>query len=473
MNCLDFLSESPKMFIFKEERYKSNFGGVLFFIYIMVMTLISSVYIVNYAINDKYIISALTYYNQTRDEDINSLTNDEKLNPYVNFNITIRNIGENDIIIYDVEENQYVEPYKKTKGIQKDVIAYFNLGRKRVTGLMFDIIVKCGKDEECKNVEYDGNSIVVTVHYTGYILNHYEEIPLQISEDNPNKFSFEIGFIDTFYESLDYFWEVVKYQDEKSLFDTLMQNEKEYTFGYIKNTKTRLDPQYTKKGYINYNPDLHMYIMPLISVFPHNEHDEYIVYKRVKIEFLDVLADIGALFSTIKFCFSFIFSFYSQNFNNYKIIWKFLNYVNEDNKKIDLNIEDNEISEPKFKENISEIDNQPLIDEASSENKLSINDLNNDQEKEEKIDKEISSIKLKKISFFSFFFNNIYCKSCRKIKNQEILNATNEITSKYLSVDYLLYNQIKLENLFKDYKWNNPLLNTFRNNQLLMNLNNG
>ena len=50
---------------------------------------------------------------------------------------------------------------------------------------------------------------------------------------------------------------------------------------------------------------------------------------------------------------------------------------------------------------------------------------------------------------------------------------TNEITSKYLSVDYLLYNQIKLENLFKDYKWNNPLLNTFRNNQLLMNLNNG
>ena len=144
---------------------------------------------------------------------------------------------------------------------------------------MFDIIVKCGKDEECKNVEYDEGGIIVTVHYTGYILNHYEEIPLQISEDNPNKFSFEIGFIDTFYESLDYFWEVVKYQDEKSLFDTLMQNEKEYTFGYIKNTKTRLDPQYTKKGYINYNPDLHMYIMPLISVFPHNEHDEYIVYR--------------------------------------------------------------------------------------------------------------------------------------------------------------------------------------------------
>ena len=46
-------------------------------------------------------------------------------------------------------------------------------------------------------------------------------------------------------------------------------------------------------------------------------------------EFLDVLANIGALFSTIKFVFSFVFNFYSKNFDNYKIVGKILSHQNE------------------------------------------------------------------------------------------------------------------------------------------------
>ena len=42
--------------------------------------------------------------------------------------------------------------------------------------------------------------------------------------------------------------------------------------------------------------------------------------------------------------------------------------------------------------------------------------------------------------------------------------------SKYVSIDYLLLNQIKFENLMKDYKWNNPKLNDIKKNELIYKL---
>ena len=48
----------------------------------------------------------------------------------------------------------------------------------------------------------------------------------------------------------------------------------------------------------------------------------------------------------------------------------------------------------------------------------------------------------------------------------------NDIMYHYLSVDFLVRNQILLENLFKDYKWNNPLLSNIQNNQMIIKLKN-
>ena len=41
--------------------------------------------------------------------------------------------------------------------------------------------------------------------------------------------------------------------------------------------------------------------MNFLTITFNNNHYEYILYERTKIEFLDILASIGALFSTIKF----------------------------------------------------------------------------------------------------------------------------------------------------------------------------
>ena len=94
-----------------------------------------------------------------------------------------------------------------------------------------------------------------------------------------------------------------------------------------------------------------------------------------------------------------------------------------------------------------------------------INDLTDETD-------NVSSFALKKMHFYDFFFNNIYSKCCKRRRNQEIINNANDILYKYLSIDSLLYNQIKLESLFKDYKWNNPILNDIQTNQMIIKLKN-
>ena len=56
------------------------------------------------------------------------------------------------------------------------------------------------------------------------------------------------------------------------------------------------------------------------SFFRFNQNFEYLLYRRKKISLLDVIGDISALFSPIKMIFSFIFSLYSGNFDNYSIL---------------------------------------------------------------------------------------------------------------------------------------------------------
>ena len=40
--------------------------------------------------------------------------------------------------------------------------------------------------------------------------------------------------------------------------------------------------------------------MEIYNIELTNDHDEYLFYKRKKIEFMDALANVGSLFSTIR-----------------------------------------------------------------------------------------------------------------------------------------------------------------------------
>ena len=119
--------------------------------------------------------------------------------------------------------------------------------------------------------------------------------------------------------------------------------------------------------------------------------------------------------------------------------------------------------------------NEAEKEEIKNDNEKEDNDENNKMNKEEnnlegKIEKEES--KLPKFRFIDFLFNNIYFNKKCKSNRQEIISKCNELISKYYSIDSILYNQLKLENLLKDYKWNNPELSKLDENKLVIQLKN-
>ena len=48
MNALDFISESPRNYIFHKSSNKTNLGGILTLIYLIIFIIIIFVYFVNY-----------------------------------------------------------------------------------------------------------------------------------------------------------------------------------------------------------------------------------------------------------------------------------------------------------------------------------------------------------------------------------------------------------------------------------------
>ena len=163
---------------------------------------------------------------------------------------------------------------------------------------------------------------------------------------------------------------------------------------------------------------------------------------------------------------------YSKSFDKYKIIE---NILSRQKDNLFLN------KEPKFFEKKIKANNkgdillEDIKEEEHSDNQIVINDINIMEEEEsndinDKINYEKDDEQeriLPKLSFLDLFFNTFYCKKCCFHKRQQLILACNEIMFQYYSVENILYNQIMLENLFKDYKWNNPeLKNIFNNNSL-------
>ena len=168
-----------------------------------------------------------------------------------------------------------------------------------------------------------------------------------------------------------------------------------------------------------------------------------------------------------------VFSFYSGNFNNFKIIETLLN--KGQTKKFKY--------KPKEMNDLENNENKQFItikDELTENCIKKENNIDTDIYKEnnakdiciEEEDEDKSSEntqRLKKMHFFDFFLNNFYF-CCKKRKQQKIIHMCNEIIYEFASIDTLIKNQILIENLFKDYKWNDPSLNNVENNNLFIQL---
>ena len=82
MHPLDFISDSPHLYLFHKESIKTNFGGFLFLIYLVIIILIIVYYIIDYTKNDKYIVQSLTHINVDKGTDKKYY-----YNPNINFKL--------------------------------------------------------------------------------------------------------------------------------------------------------------------------------------------------------------------------------------------------------------------------------------------------------------------------------------------------------------------------------------------------
>ena len=206
------------------------------------------------------------------------------------------------------------------------------------------------------------------------------------------------------------------------------------------------------------------------------DYDGINLYRRKEKSIWDCLANIAALGSTIfnllKLGFEFI---YSNNFDNYKIIENIVNKKNENYEMNNIEIEINKGNNLDLEYNLI---NKKINDINESDNNndknININDADNNSDNENNCDdEEISNIKIPKLRFYDFIFNNIYIqKCCKSLKKQKLISSCNDILYKYYSIENILYNQIQFENLIKDYHWNNPKFKSIFNNDLIIKLNN-
>ena len=263
-------------------------------------------------------------------------------------------------------------------------------------------------------------------------------------------------------------WSNADVEEEEQNYE--YEYEYEYESEYLaneNNLRTNFKNYYEEEEENPSIDDLKPIIVATINTEPISKYQKY---RRSEIGFLDVLANIGALFSSLKAVLTIFFSFYSKNFDNYKIVEKIIKQELYDRRQIKLDNINNNVSDFSKINIETKSKKMPLMSDFEKEDNNSndiiesINDLIEEVQEEDENKGEIKSKRiLPKLSFFDFFLNNIYMSKC-KSKKQDMLNICNNIVLKYISIDAILSNHLRLENLFKDYVWNNPELNNILKN---------
>ena len=187
------------------------------------------------------------------------------------------------------------------------------------------------------------------------------------------------------------------------------------------------------------------FIMLLYFAISPNPY-QYERYSRKKISFLDILADVSALASTVLDLMALAYGFlYSQNYDNYKIIENILS------KKMNINM-NQKIEEDDEKTKI-ELKTDLLEDKLEEKEKIEISD----DIREQKPKKGASeNLNLPSPRFIDFLCHNLYFKCFGPSNRQALIESCNDIVAKYITIESILYNQMRLEYLWEDYKWNNP-----------------
>jgi len=448
MRKLDFLSNSPKTFIFQQSSNKTTFGGFLTMIYIFIVFLIAFTYIYNYYANDKYIISYNEYFKPLTRDEIDEKKKDREYNPTLDFAFDLSYYNDESL-----SDNFILVDFNKKTILKRNIFYAYN-----VSELNIGILYKC-LDMNC-SLQPEDEIINENLGYKIELIHQKFDLNLQ-DKTQPmvlgnNVIIKNYVFYSSYLQQKIAHWEIIKVKEEKGLFDNFIGNKKEIIGGQLSDIVDEIILNTNNEDRALVNPFELSGIYKLIFLFSINsDFKNYVEYQRKGISVFDIIANICSLSLTIFNGFLFGFSFfYSQNFDNYKIIDKILTSKGKPrekkirNAKVDKSLPLLNINEMKEIEE-KDVDKIKLINETDSEK-------NEDS--------------LPKYHFFNFIFNIFSCKCCQKNKVQKSITICNNIIERYYSIENLIYNQFMLENLLQDYKWNNPDLNSIKNNELIYKL---
>ena len=482
MKKFDILSQPPRTYIFERFSNKTIFGGVLSIIYLLIMIFISIYYIYNYIIGDKY-----EYFYSYRE-----LPQDQKKKVFDGFDtnppiqIKLDAINELD---WNISSNLKFIFY--TKNSEKRIInrndwTEINIPDYAIIDLYYSTNDTNNFNfDDIKDIEF-GENFEVNLTYKTFYLDHQNPVcPFKkIVIYKYLRFNFEKNFI------LYMNWEFTKYIEKNDIFKIFSNYLRKpisfldgrLTINDLKEEKN--DGEYNNEMIID--DEIHKY---LGSIVIFNSRDTIHEYLRQKKEWLSVLATISALANSFYSIFSRFFYFiYSKKYDQYKIFKNILLLDSKLKKSNSLylseasNLKLNNFSLEKkvVEEKTLEVREIKIINSNKSDS-CSSSTNNNDKgsecpttEKDEKDDENDSSnnLHLPKMPFVNFIFNNLFIDKCCNTNKQKLINLCSKIIYKYFSIENILYNQIKFENLLSDYRWNNPKLKNVQNNKTILEIRN-
>ena len=466
MRRLDFISKAPNFSIFKEGANKTNLGGFLCVVYIIIILLLAIVYFYDYFTNDKYqfnytlVKASLNSKSLDKNEEMSSIINTDKNyvawlgkdnpDPFNPSNTMIKN---KNFIIVDI--NKIDNPVIGND--DECVIKPFTEFKYKVNDLQIGVLYRCNLDD-C-TIRYEDKIHVTSYYlflgYQGFSIEHQNpENPIQPLTSGDFWLN-TVQFLEN--TNIAYLnWELIEYEEEQGIFaktyNHMVGNSQTYYGGYYKSKET-----FTDDGHVKNIPETDMRIKDLngnhftllLYLATYGNPREYERYSRKKISFLDVLADVSALASTVLDLMALAYGFlYEENYDNYKIIENILT------KKMNIIINNQKIIKEDDEKDKIELKTDLIESKTSEENEKAGISIKENNQGEEKRNKE--NLDLPSPNFFDFLFNKLYFKCFGPSSKQNLIDSCNDIVAKYITIENILYNQMKLEYLWKDYKWNNP-----------------
>ena len=179
----------------------------------------------------------------------------------------------------------------------------------------------------------------------------------------------------------------------------------------------------------------------------------------------DIFSIINAIYVVINFCYLNLFSYF---YDNYRVMDYILKKGEKMKRHIDLS----------NRPNSSTNRQNSLIEHENQDDNINLDIAQQHHEKSNSEIEKQKEVKFKDIVFSSLY--NCFCSCeccklpscCSRSKEQILIDKYNETLAEFYSIENIIYNQILIENLFKDYIWNDERLKDINENEKIIRLNN-